>query len=396
SRSSPIGVAPDGHVFVVNPDSGTVARLEFDANHVGILTHEAAVGAYPRTLAVSGPYVFTADQNTDTVSRLDQADLGNRLQANLGFGCNPYGVAAVPNGDGVLATCQGTSELILLDAGLTVVARVKLPWPNARAIAVSDAGKAYVTHFLTEEPGTEAHVSVVDLAQKSVATVFAIPADTTTCETQNSGQGPLNLVSAIAIVPGGALGGQLWVGGTQENNISKGLFKRFPDFAGQPGSALFPLVTFTPFPEALPPTTKKHRKKKAKPQPIAGSMARNKYKASFHDITRFGIYKLDGGDGHVVGKLDIDEANNASDIEFSSDGGVAYVVDQMFNSIHIFNTRKGQDGDVTTLFAAPSKFGPGGAQSSLPCQANALDPVTNEGKFRMAPQAQITTIDGYN
>jgi DNA-binding beta-propeller fold protein YncE len=396
TRSSPLGVAADGHVFVVNPDSNTVARLEFDANHAGTLTHEAPVGRYPRTLALAGPYVFTADQNADTVSRLDQADLGNRLQANLGFGCTPYGLAATPSGEGVLATCQGTSELVLLDAGLTVIARVKLLWPNARAIAVSDAGRAYVTHFLTEEPGTEAHVSVVDLAQKSVATVFAIPADTITCETQNSGQGPLNLLSAIAIVPGGALGGQIWVGGTQENNISKGLFKRFPDFQGQPGSQLFPLITFTPFPEAVPPPSKKRRKKQPKPEPVRGAMSRNKYKASFHDITRFGIYKLDGGDGHVVGKLDIDEANNATDIEFSTDGGVAYVVDHMFNSIHIFNTRKGQDGDVTTLFAAPSSFGAGGADASRPCISDALNSVTGEARFRMAPQSQITTIDGYN
>src|SRR5439155_1374438 len=128
-------VAPDGHVFVVNPDSDTVGRLEFDASHAGTLTHEAAVGKYPRTLALAAGYVFTADQNGDTVSRLDQADLGTRLQTDLGFGCNPYGVAATPGGDGVLVTCQGTSELVLLDLGLTVLARVQLAWPNARAIA---------------------------------------------------------------------------------------------------------------------------------------------------------------------------------------------------------------------------------------------------------------------
>src|SRR5262249_57112147 len=71
TRSSPLAVAPDGHVFVVNPDSNTVARLEFDAMHQGTLTHEQAVGKYPRTVALSGSYVFTADQNSDTVSRVN-------------------------------------------------------------------------------------------------------------------------------------------------------------------------------------------------------------------------------------------------------------------------------------------------------------------------------------
>src|SRR5262249_7828491 len=96
TRSSPLAVAPDGHVFVGHPDSNTVARLEFDAMHQGTLMHEQGVGKYPRTLALAGGYVFTADQGADTVSRVSQADLGGLVQVNLGFGCNPYGVAPVP------------------------------------------------------------------------------------------------------------------------------------------------------------------------------------------------------------------------------------------------------------------------------------------------------------
>src|SRR5262249_53337618 len=147
TRSSPLAVAPDGHVFVVNPDSNTVARLEFDVMHQGTLTGEEPVGKYPRTLALAGPYVFTADQNSDPVARRDQADLGNLQQVNLGFGCNPYGAAPIPGGGGVVITCQGTSEAVLLGLDLGVVARVSLPWPNARAIAVSSNGAtAYITH----------------------------------------------------------------------------------------------------------------------------------------------------------------------------------------------------------------------------------------------------------
>src|SRR5206468_7425430 len=179
-----------------------------------------------------------------------------------------------------------------------------------------------------------AHVSVVDLGNKSVLQVFAVAPDTTTCETQNSGQGPLNLVSAIALMPDGApteVAGQVWIGGTQENNLSKGLFKREASFKDQAGAGLFPWLTYKAFPQ--------------------GGVNRDVYKASFHDITRFGIYKLDATSGAVVGKLDIDEANNATDIELSPDGTTAYVVDLMFNSYHVFDTRKGQGADVTTLFA---------------------------------------------
>src|SRR5262249_51938748 len=155
-----------------------------------------------------------------------------------------------------------------------------------------------------------------------------------------------------------------------------GLFKRNPGFKGEPGAALFPWAEFAPFPQ--------------------GGAVRNVYKASFHDITRFGLYKVDLGSGNVVGKIDVDEANNATDIELSADGRVAYVVDLMFHSYHIFNTARGQNGSPTTLFAAVSSNGPGGANPAAGCIPEALRSVTGEGRFRMAPQAQITPIDGYD
>src|SRR5207244_171861 len=298
----------------------------------------------------------------------------------LASGSAPSAVALPPAGARVLVTCQGTSELVILDSELANPVRVRLPWPNARAIAVaSDGGTAYVSHYLSEEPDNHAHVSVVDLAHTSVARVFVVAPDTTTCETQNSGQGPLNLVSAIILVPDGApaeVANQLWIGGTQENNLSKGLFKRSSFFADLPGAGLFPWVTFRPFP--------------------AGAVNRDVYRASFHDITRFGIYKLDATDGHVVGKLDIDEASNATDIELSLDGTTAYVVDSMFNSYHILSTKKGQGADVTTLFASPSAFGPGGADPARSCVPDALRAVAPENRFRLTPQAQIVAIDGYD
>jgi DNA-binding beta-propeller fold protein YncE len=394
TRSSPIAVAPDGTVFAVNPDSGTLARLDF-SSMVPVLTDEGPVGTYPRTVTLAGGFVFTANQKSDDVTRCSQAPgLGSCTTSSVGAGCNPYGIAATPAGDALVVTCQGTSEVLLLTPSLEVTARVKLAWPNARAIAISsDGSKAYVTHFLTEEPGTDGHVSVVDLANKSVAAVFTIAADLATCETQNSGQGVLNQLSAIALVPDGApseVAGQLWVGGEQENNVSKGLFKREPAAfcdvkklkhgksicVPKPGTRLFPLLTFTPFP--------------------TGGVNRDKYQPSFHDIIRLGIVKVNAADGSHVGKIDIDEAAIATDIEFSADGTTAYVVDQTFNSFHLLNTKKGQGSDVTTLFAPPGSNGPGGADPTASCIAAALTPVTSEVPFRMAPQAQITTIDGYN
>ncbi|MCW5892093.1 MAG: hypothetical protein KIT14_16335 [bacterium] len=399
TRSSPVAVGPDGTVFVVNPDQNSVARIVYDPSAVGTLTHESSVGAYPRTLAVAGSWVYTADQNGDGVSRRDQADLGNLQQVALGQGCNPFGIAPTPGGDQLLVTCQGSSEVVFLSPDLAVLARVELEWPGARAIAVSDDGRAFVAHYLTEEPGHDAHVSVLDVGQRVVSTVWNIPPDLATCETQNSGQGVLNLLNTIAIVPAGLQGGQVWVGGTQENTISKGLFKRYTPFLEQAGHDMFPGVDYLPRPMAESSAGKKKGKKGGKPTLPAfpsSAAARNKYKASFHDITRFGIVKLDGVTGAVVGKIDVDEANHATDLEFSADGDVAYVVDQMFHSYHVFNTARGQGGDPTTLFAGVAANGPGGADPAANCIPDALNQIRNERPYRMAPQAQITPIDGYD
>src|SRR5262249_39806474 len=151
------------------------------------------------TVAVGGVYVYTTNQNDDSLSRFNAADLGGATTVGagvLGTGCNPYGVAATPAGGRLLATCPGASQLLVHDTSPKLQNRIPLAWPNARAIAISSDGKtAYVTHYLSEEPSTDAHVSKIDLTNASISAVFAIPPDTTTCETQNSGQGVLSEVS---------------------------------------------------------------------------------------------------------------------------------------------------------------------------------------------------------
>ena len=140
TRSSTLALAPKDVVFVVNPDSDSVARIAYDTNHAGTLTNEAGVGTYPRTVALAGSFVYTADQRSNTVSRVAAADLGGLQQVDLGIGCGPYGIAQTPNGQTLVVSCQGTSEVVLLDQDLAVQARIPLEWSNARAIAVSSDG----------------------------------------------------------------------------------------------------------------------------------------------------------------------------------------------------------------------------------------------------------------
>jgi hypothetical protein len=420
-RSSPIQVDGDGFVYVVNPDQDTVTRLSPLSSGSQTVLWEGAVGDYPRTLTLAGDSVYTADQDGDTVTRLARADGARQAQAALPAGCAPFGISANRDEDRLFVSCQGTQEVLVLSPALEVMARIALDWPMPRALAVSgDDLRVYVSHFLTIEPNHDAHVSEID-AQAHTLTQrrsLTIPADRRTCETQNSGQGVTNIVNAIALTPPGSppeVANQLWVGGTLQNNLTKGLFRRYAGFKGRAEAARFDLpcsrddLTESCLFEANPRAGLcAGGTDEGKPCLESGACAggtcvvtpnatpavkRNVYKASFHDITRFVIWKLDVETGDVVGKIDVDEANHATDITFSEDGRVAYVVDQMFHSFHIFNTRRGQDGNPATLYRPVARYGPFGIDPSRPCDADPLGSVASEGPFLLDPQVQISPIE---
>ena len=67
-HSSAIQVDAGGDVYLVNPDSDTAARLSPVVGGIQTKRWEHAVGAHPRTLAVVGGTVYTANRTT-TASR---------------------------------------------------------------------------------------------------------------------------------------------------------------------------------------------------------------------------------------------------------------------------------------------------------------------------------------
>ncbi len=398
-HSSPLQVDANGIVYSVNPDSDSVTALSAIVGGVQTKLWESAggvVGDYPRTLALAGTRVFTVNQGDDTISRLNASDgTSSGTSFALDFGCAPFGIVTNPTGDRLYVSCQGRQSVVVLDtASGAVVATIALDFPQPRALVLNEAGtRLFVTHFITAEPDNDAHVSEIDTTtnQLTARRYLTIPGDRKTCETQNSGPGVFNLLNAVNLTPSGspaAVQNQIWVGGTEQNNLTKGLFRRYSGFKGEGEIEIFDLdcpknddsvsCRFESFPRGDSVAAKK----------------RNIYKSSFHDITRFAIWKLDLTTGNVVGKIDVDEANHATDLVFSADGTTAYVVDQMFHSFHLFNTQRGQDGNPATLFAPPAQFGQFGADPTQPCNADALFSVTGESPFILEPQVQVTPISG--
>jgi hypothetical protein len=373
SGAAPIEVTGDG-VWVVNPDSNTVSKLDPGG---GFVIGEFPVGQSPRTLAATADHVYVANHLDDSLTRLDRFGASPET-VPLGFGCAPYGVAAAPGG-GVYVTCQGTSTLLVLDADLSLVRTVTLAWPEARAIALGPDGKAYVTHFITKEPNHTGHVSEVDPGAGAVTRVLEIPPDHATCETLGGGQGVANLLDAVAVVPSGApaaVAGQLWVGGTLHNSLRKGLFERSRYFVGQPGIGLFPDFDF-----------------QSNPAGEGAAAHRNIYKPARHDIARGVVWKIDLASGALAGKIDVSGGGSISGIAFSSDGTVAHLVDLLANGYYALSTQRGQGGNPSAVFGPVSAAGPGGASPGAACSGSGDDVVPEDGSI-LAPQARLVPTGG--
>jgi YVTN family beta-propeller protein len=370
ASSGPIQLAPNGSaVWVVNPDSGTVAHID---PTTFARVEEIPVGKDPRTVAVTAGGVYVTNQGDDTVQRVGDPPVA------LPFGCRPYGIIANAAGSEFYVSCQGSSTLYVLDGSLTVTRAAQLAWPEARGLALGADGKVYVTHFVTKEPNNDGHVSEVDPAAATVSRVFAIPPDFATCETTGSGQGVANLLDAIAVGTGGAAAGELWVGGTLHNVLRKGLFERSKHFVGQPGIALFPALDF-----------------QSNPAGEGDFARRNLYKPAFHDIARAAIWRIDLASGALRGRLDVANGGSVSGIAFSADGGTAYAIDEMANGFYAFSPTRGTNGNPASLFGPVANKGPGGVAPATACSWQS-DDVTAEDPYLVAPQARLVPSGGMN
>ncbi len=190
SWSSPVAVDPSGLVvWVANPDSGSVTRLET----LTLETLEIPVGVQPWSLAISpdGQRVYVVDRAAGKLIELDAQ--ANRVMRRLALGPEPAGIALTPSGRLAYVSLSTSGQVLVVDLErLSVLSHVQVKaWPFA--VAVSDNGnsqdddeRVYITHLLgAPRPGSseasddsrQAFVSVISVATNALVDGIALLPD---------------------------------------------------------------------------------------------------------------------------------------------------------------------------------------------------------------------------
>jgi len=194
TRSSPIIVASDGRVWVVNPDADTVSVLDQDGTKLG----EYPVGADPRGIAEdANGLLWVTCFDGDEIHRLDSTGAPVDV-IDLDYGTSPFAAAPSPDGLTMYVSAYGSGGLYRFDVASPATPDFIPLGHSARAIAVKgDHSRVYVTRFLS--PRFHGEVWSIDPTTDTVETI-RVEYDETP-DGNNSGSGVANYLNGIAISP---------------------------------------------------------------------------------------------------------------------------------------------------------------------------------------------------
>jgi len=200
-------------VWVVNPDTDTLAALDADAL-VKVL--EVPVCADPRGVArAAGGLLWVACHDDDSLRVLDGAGAPVATLA-LDYGSAPAGIAASPDGGSVYVALEGSGELARYDAATRQRTGTLALGAAPRAIAVrGDGARVFVTRFLS--PANHAEVWEVNAGTFALTRTIQVRkfGGAANADSTATGRGVANYLSAIAIEPDGA---SAWVASSKPNS----------------------------------------------------------------------------------------------------------------------------------------------------------------------------------
>ena len=235
SSTSIVCDAARNRVYSVNQDNDSIAAIDTTA-----LTRVAELPVYRRpealALAPNGK-LWVVHRDDYAVAIVDPDQFLIERGFRLPYASQPMGIAFSPSGDAVYITLMGLGQLLKLDPVTGEVLGTLDVGPMPRGVAVSADGKSiYVTRFISASTGGE--VIQVDGVAFAVAKRIAVPPDTTTPDSNQSGRGLPNYLFSVGISPDGR---HAWIPG-KKDNIFRGVFLEDASRALNQDNTVRPLV----------------------------------------------------------------------------------------------------------------------------------------------------------
>ncbi|MEM7705339.1 MAG: Ig-like domain-containing protein [Pseudomonadota bacterium] len=309
-RSRHLARAPDGRIWVINPDNSTVAVLR-DGNHQRVAEYRTC--ADPRSVAFDAAgraWISCFDADQLIVLESD----GRRVATvDTGYGSAPFGVVARSQNNRMLVSLYGSGELALFDAaGVTELDRLALG-PTARVIALADGGnRALVTRFISPEDRAEIWDVSVSANGLNLDRTITL-AQQWGPDERFDGRGVPNYLASVSITPDGS---RAWVA-AKKDNTTRGVYLSGEDLDQD-------------------------------------------------NTVRAMVAQIDLASGTELEELrrDLDNSEQPSDIEFSPQGDYAWVSLQGSNVVLVMDTLM-IDAGFTGVSSVISRIGVGLAPQSL-------------------------------
>lgn len=214
-----------GKVWNVNPDSDTVTRID-----VADLSKnfEVGVGTEPRSLALrpDNSEVWVVSEGSDQIHVLDAGTGGVLATLPTPRGSRPMGIAFAPDGSAAYVTYMDSGLLAEWNPATRTETATLAVGKSPRAVAISgDSGRIFVGRFISPvDPFTPTNevgeVREVSAASFTVTRTFALAHDLTP-DTESSGRGTPNYLVQMAISPDGE---RLWTP-SKKDNVDRGTFR---------------------------------------------------------------------------------------------------------------------------------------------------------------------------
>lgn len=201
-------------IWTVNPDSDSVTTI--DTTQVKKV-REVKVGKDPHFLAQAPDgTIWVANQMSDEIVVLDRDSGEIKARIALPYASQPRSVVFGPTSGMAYVSLFATGKLLEIDPGTRAIKRDVALGPTPAGVSVAADGRVFVTRFIS--PKDHGEVWVVSPQTFTVTNTISLAFDKGP-DTQSSGRGVPNYVSAAIISPDGT---QAWVT-AKKDNTARGL-----------------------------------------------------------------------------------------------------------------------------------------------------------------------------